>query len=86
MAGAREGAPPGQTSAGDWDIFALKLSPAGVELWTYQSGSSGSDGALAMAVDGSGNIILVAIQMAPCPARPMLATTLPGCGSSAQRA
>lgn len=59
VAGATLGALPGQTNAGSWDIFARKCSPAGVELWVHQSGSSGSDGALATAVDASGNVILV---------------------------
>ncbi len=58
MAGATEGALPGQTSAGSWDAFVRKLSPAGAELWTRQFGSPGSDGALAVAVDGSGNVIV----------------------------
>jgi len=58
VAGAREGAAPGQTSAGSWDAFAVKFSPSGGGLWSYQAGSSGSDGALAMAVDASGNTIL----------------------------
>ena len=57
--GATYGAMPGKTSAGSWDIFVWKVSPAGGELWSYQFGSPDSDGALAIAVDGSGNIILV---------------------------
>ncbi|MBU2009690.1 MAG: SBBP repeat-containing protein [Chloroflexi bacterium] len=59
VAGATQGALPGQTSAGSWDMFAQEFTPAGVDLRAYQSGSSGSDGALAMAVDGSENVILV---------------------------
>jgi hypothetical protein len=58
VAGATLGALPGQVPAGNWDIFARKFSPEGTELWTIQSGSSGSDDALALAVDASGNTIL----------------------------
>jgi hypothetical protein len=49
---------PGKTSTGSWDIFAWRFSPAGEELWTYQSGTPLSDGGLAVAVDPAGNIIL----------------------------
>jgi hypothetical protein len=35
-----------------------RFSPAGAELWTYESGTPLSDGALAVAVDRTGNIIL----------------------------
>jgi len=58
VAGAALGALPGKTSGGGWDIFVRKFSPAGDTLWVYQAGSPGSDGALAVAVDASGNIIM----------------------------
>jgi hypothetical protein len=50
---------PGQTAAGGADAFVRKLSPAGVELWTSQFGSFFDDGALGVAVDGTGDIIAV---------------------------
>jgi len=58
VAGCTDGAIPGQTQAGDWDAFVRKLSPEGTELWTYQFGSPRVDWALAVAADGSGNIIV----------------------------
>jgi hypothetical protein len=67
VAGATLGALPGQTSAGSWDIFARKFNPQGTELWTLQFGTSGSDGALAVAVDVSGNIILAGHTMGTLP-------------------
>ncbi len=59
VTGATEGTLPGQTSAGDWDIFVRKFSPAGVELWTSQFGSSESEGVTGVAVDGTGDIFVV---------------------------
>ena len=58
VAGATYSSMPGQTTAGSWDTFVWKLSPAGAELWSLQTGTSGSDGGLAVAVDRSGNVIL----------------------------
>ena len=58
VAGATQGALPGQTLGGDWDAYLKKLSPAGAELWTSQFGSPAPDEALALAVDGAGNIFV----------------------------
>lgn len=57
VAGETEGALPGETSAdrGDeTDAFVRKYDPNGTELWTRQFGTSGSEYASAVAVDGSG--------------------------------
>ncbi len=54
-AGASE-ALPGQTSAG---AFVRKYDAAGTEVWTRQFGASWEDGALGVAVDGSGNVLAV---------------------------
>jgi hypothetical protein len=54
VAGATEGALPGQTSAGSIDAFLRKYDRAGTELWTRQFGSSAIDEILALAVDASG--------------------------------
>ncbi len=52
------GALPGQKQAGYDDAFVRKFTPAGAEMWTSQFGSPFYSGALAVAVDGSGNIIV----------------------------
>ena len=59
VAGATQGALPGQTLRGSWDAYVRKLTPAGAELWTHQFTNTVSVGVLALAVDGTGNIILV---------------------------
>ncbi len=58
VVGATQGALPGQTLGGYWDGYARKLSPTGAEMWTLQFTNSVSVGALAVAVDGAGNIIV----------------------------
>ncbi len=67
VAGATQGALPGQTLGGDWDAYLRKLSPAGAELWTRQFTNSVSVGVLAVAVDGTGNIIAVGHTVGPLP-------------------
>jgi hypothetical protein len=57
-AGATQGALPGQTLGGTWDAYAVKFSPAGNETLTLQFTDGVSLGALALAVDGTSNIIL----------------------------
>ena len=57
-AGATQGALPGKTLGGTWDAYAVKLSPAGKEILTLQFTDAVSLGALALAVDGTANIIL----------------------------
>ena len=59
VAGHTEGTLQGQTLAGDDDAFVRKLSPEGIELWTQQFGSSASDLAIGVTVDGAGNVIVV---------------------------
>jgi hypothetical protein len=67
VAGATQGALPGQTLGGDWDAYLKKLSPAGAELWTHQFTNSVSVGVLAVTVDGTGNIIAVGHTVGPLP-------------------
>jgi len=67
VAGRTEGDLPGQTNAGSWDVFVRKYSPAGVELWTRQFGSSGPDEAFAVVVDRTGNIIAAGHAMGTLP-------------------
>ena len=40
------------------DIFAMKLSSAGSQLWTFQRGSSADDSATALEIDSYGDLIL----------------------------
>ena len=67
VAGATQGALPGQTLGGDWDAYLKKLSPAGAELWTRQFTNSVSVGVLALTADGTGNIIAVGHTVGPLP-------------------
>ncbi|WP_438001744.1 SBBP repeat-containing protein [Sorangium sp. So ce185] len=46
------------TSAGQEDIFLVKLDPSGTLLWSKRFGSGLSEKGHAVAVDGSGNIVL----------------------------
>ncbi|XXX76709.1 hypothetical protein WMF30_54575 [Sorangium sp. So ce134] len=46
------------TSAGLTDVFLLKLDPAGALLWSKRFGGTGSEAGGAVAVDGSGNVLL----------------------------
>ncbi|MBI2817594.1 MAG: hypothetical protein HYX72_11710 [Acidobacteria bacterium] len=45
---------PGQIHMGDWDAFVRKYDTNGSELWTRQFGTSGSDWAMAVALDATG--------------------------------
>ena len=58
VAGETAGALPGQSSAGGRDAFVRKYDAGGNELWTRQLGTSGDDGAYAVAVDSSGNVLV----------------------------
>ena len=40
------------------DIFAMKLSGAGSQLWTFQRGSSADDSATALEIDSYGDLVL----------------------------
>jgi len=50
---------PGQPGVGEDDAWVRKYTPAGTEIWTREFGSGASEWALGVAVDKSGNIILV---------------------------
>jgi hypothetical protein len=54
VAGATEGALPGQTSAGSTDAFARRYDAAGTELWTRQFGTAALDTANGVAVTAAG--------------------------------
>ena len=54
VAGHTDGTLPGQTRAGEGDVFVRKYDIDGNEVWTRQFGSSGSDWAHGVSVDGSG--------------------------------
>lgn len=47
------------TSAGDRDIFVAKLGADGSHLWSRQFGDTGSQAAAGVAVDSSGDVVLV---------------------------
>ncbi len=46
------------TSAGNADIFLLKLNSSGTHQWSKRFGGSGTDRATGLAVDGSGNAVM----------------------------
>lgn len=46
-------------SAGESDVFVRKLTPAGVELWTHQFGTSSTDSSRGVATDSADNIVVV---------------------------
>jgi hypothetical protein len=54
VAGFTFGTLPGQTSAGNDDVFVRKYDVAGNELWTRQFGTVGSDRATGITADASG--------------------------------
>ena len=54
VAGATQGALPGQRHAGELDAFVRKYDVHGAEAWTRQFGTPGIDEILAVAVDESG--------------------------------
>jgi hypothetical protein len=56
VAGSTGGALPGQTSAGAFDAFVRKYDAAGNVVWTRQFGTSGTDDAFGLALDGSGGV------------------------------
>ncbi len=59
VVGRTEGTLPGQTGAGSRDAFVRKYDAGGNELWTRQFGTSSLDEAFGVAVDSSGNILVV---------------------------
>ena len=46
------------TSAGDADIFILKLNAAGIFVWAQRFGSTGEDKGMGIALDGFGNMFI----------------------------
>jgi autotransporter-associated beta strand protein len=54
VTGSTSGTFPGQTSAGDEDVFVRKYDAAGHLLWTRQTGTSDVDDGLGIAVNASG--------------------------------
>jgi len=55
VAGSTFGSLDGNSSAGGFDLFLTKYDAAGVKQWTRQFGTTASDEALGVAVDGSGS-------------------------------
>src|SRR6266700_539846 len=53
VAGSTQGTLAGQMSAGGADAFLRKYEVAGTEIWTRQFGTSGAEGAYAVAANGS---------------------------------
>jgi hypothetical protein len=56
VAGSTLGALPGQTSAGNIDVFVRKYTAEGVEAWTRQFGTPEDDIALGVGVGGPGRV------------------------------
>lgn len=50
---------PSQPSAGGWDAFLRKYTPAGDEVWTRQFGGGGGESAASVRIDGAGNAYVV---------------------------
>ncbi|CAE7569321.1 unnamed protein product [Symbiodinium sp. CCMP2456] len=49
----------GNSNSGNDDMFVLKLDSSLSQQWTYQTGTSGEDQALAVRIDSSGDIVVV---------------------------
>jgi hypothetical protein len=56
VVGSTEGALPGQSTAGGFDVFVSMLHSDGRQLWTRQFGSSGDDFGIAIGTDRYGRI------------------------------
>jgi hypothetical protein len=59
VVGQTFGTLPGQASAGGWDAFLRKYTPAGDEVWTRQFGGGGAESAASVRVDRAGNAYVV---------------------------
>lgn len=51
VVGSAEGALPGQTSVGGYDVFAQQYRPSGIEVWTSQFGTAADDTINSVAVN-----------------------------------
>ncbi len=68
VAGTVAGALPGQTRAGgSYDAFVRKYAATGAEVWTRQFGSTDSDVAESVTVDGDGNVYVAGFAAAALP-------------------
>ena len=54
VAGFTDGTLPGQTALGGSDAFVMKLNGSGDRVWTRQTGTPGSDEAIAVAATAKG--------------------------------
>lgn len=59
VVGATGGSLSGQPNLGSDDIFLARFDPDGTRLWATQLGSAGDDRGFAVAVDASGNAVVV---------------------------
>ena len=59
VVGQTFGTLPDQTSAGGWDAFLRKYTPAGQEVWTRQFGGGGAESAASVRIDRAGNAYVV---------------------------
>lgn len=59
VAGDTNGTLPGQTTGGGPDGFVRKYDPSGIEVWTRQLGTIYEDIANGLALDPSGNVLVV---------------------------
>lgn len=58
VVGSVSGALPGKGALGSNDVYARAYESVGVELWTHQFGTRGSDYGLAVALDATGRTIV----------------------------
>lgn len=58
VAGYTAGTLPGQTSAGEADLYLLKVDATGDQLWARQFGTSGYDTGTSVTVDEDGNALV----------------------------
>lgn len=65
VVGSTWGSLPGQTSAGNYDIFLSVYDGSGTHQWTRQTGSSGFDLATSVAVDGTRSAYLAGFVEGP---------------------
>ena len=59
VVGYTSGGLNGNSNSGNDDMFVLKLDSSLSQQWTYQTGTSGEDHALAVRIDSSGDVVVV---------------------------